>query len=161
MNDRVMELLITKATVLRWHIGIVAAIHAGNVVALWLSYVAIDVRGSDTIVSFLSVSSEGKLGTFFSGVALLVCALLLGIISCAKLRERDPYRALWVLLSLIFLYLAFDEVTHVHEEIGPILDNALGTKGVLRGWVVPGMIGVALIGFTYLRFLIDLPRRSR
>jgi hypothetical protein len=28
MNDRVIELPITKAMVLRWHIGIVVAIHA-------------------------------------------------------------------------------------------------------------------------------------
>lgn len=161
MNDRVLELPIKKATVLRWHIGIVAAIHAGNVVALWLRYVALDFRGRNTIVSFLSVSSEGKIGTFFSGITLLSCALLLGIIAYAKFQERERHRALWVLLSLIFLYIAFDEVTVVHEQIGMQIGTALGASGLLRGWVAPALICVALIGLAYLRFLIDLPRRSR
>ena len=161
MNDRVIELPITKAMVLRWHIGIVVAIHAGNVVALWLRFMAFDVKGRHTIVSFLSVSSEGKIGTFFSGVALLACALLLGLIAYTMIRDRERHRALWGLLSLIFLYIAFDEMTEVHEEIGPIFGRALGASGLLHGWVVPGMIGVALIGLVYLRFLIELPKRSR
>jgi len=49
----------------------------------------------------------------------------------------------------------------VHEVFGPPLGIALGAKGLLRGWAVPGMIGIALMGLAYLRFLIDLPRRSR
>ncbi len=49
----------------------------------------------------------------------------------------------------------------VHEVFGPPLGTALGAKGLLRGWAVPGMIATALVGLAYLRFLIDLPRRSR
>lgn len=163
MNEGAIELPIRKGTLLRWHIGIVTAIHVGNIVALWLRYVAVDFRGRvcDTIASFLSVSAEGKLGTFFSGVALLACALLLGIIAYAKSRERERHRTLWALLSLIFLYIAFDEMIQVHEVFGPPLGTALGAKGLLRGWAVPGMIATALVGLAYLRFLIDLPRRSR
>ena len=161
MNDRTIKLTIVKAMLLRWHIGIVVAIQIANIPALWLRYVAVNVKGQDIFVSFFSVSSEGKLGTFFSGVVLLVCALFLAVIAYAKLQNLEPYRALWALLSLIFLYIAFDEVTAVHERIGPIIGDMLGSWGLLRGWVVPGIICVTLIGFAYIRFIIDLPKRSR
>ena len=62
---------------------------------------------------------------------------------------------------MIFLYISFDQVTNVHEEIGPQLGNALGATGFLAGWVVPAMIALAVLGLVYVRFMIDLPPRLR
>jgi hypothetical protein len=153
---------LSKVDVLRAHVALVVSIHCVNAVTLWLRYVSEDFPGRDTFVQFFSVSSEGKFPTWFSGVTLVACGLLLALIGWAKYRNRDTYRMHWLLLSAIFFYISFDEVTSVHEEVGPILGDALGVTGaVLSGWVVPASICIVVLGLVYVRFLLRLPPRSR
>lgn len=156
-----MHLDLSKERVLRYHLGAVVLIHLGNAVMLWMRYLAPDFFGRDTLVEFFSVSSEGKIPTWFSGLALVACALALAVIAVDRYRVGDRLRHYWGLLSLIFFYISFDEVTHVHEEIGPLLGDALGATGFLAGWVVPAMLILAPLGLAYLRFLAALPARSR
>lgn len=156
-----MHLDISKERVLRFHLGAVLAIHAVNAVMLWMRYLAPDFFGRDTLIEFFSVSSEGKIPTWFSGLALVACALVLLVIAVDRMRARDVYRHFWLLLSAIFFYMSFDEVTQVHEEIGPQLGSALGASGFLAGWVVPAMIVLAVLGVAYLRFVMALDPRSR
>jgi len=156
-----MHLDLSKERVLRFHLGAVIAIHVVNVATLWMRYLADDFRFRQTFVDFFSVSSEGKLPTWFSGLALVACGAVLAVIALDRFRARDSSRFHWGLLSGIFFYISFDEVTHVHEEIGPVFGNALGTTGFLAGWVVPGMIVLSVVGVIYFRFLLTLPRRSR
>lgn len=156
-----MHLDLSKERVLRFHLGAVIAIHAVNAVMLWMRYLAPDFFGRDTLVEFFSVSSEGKIPTWFSGLALVACAVVLAVIAVDRFREGDRLRHFWALLSAIFFYISFDEVTHVHEEIGPLLGDALGASGFLAGWVVPAMLVLLPLGLAYLRFLALLPARSR
>ena len=155
------DLDISKTKILRLHIAVVASIHSVNAIALWFRYGAGDSRGRDTFVAFFSVSSEGKLPTWFSAVTLLACGLLLALISAAKYRDRDPHRMYWLLLSAIFFYISFDEAMEVHEKLGPVLGAVLEVTGPQAGWVVPGLIGLSALSLMYSRFLFRLPPRSR
>ena len=128
-----LHLELTKERILQFHLGAVIAIQVVNVPILWMRYLAPDFFARDTLIKFFSVSSEGKLPTWFSGLTLVACALVLAIIAVQHFRTQGPYRHFWLLLSAIFFYISFDEVTYVHEEIGPLLGDALGASGILAG----------------------------
>ena len=64
-------LTISRTLVARILIGAVVLLHTLNIPALVLRYL-VDVPGSTGYPNFFSVSNEGRLPTFYSGVTLLV-----------------------------------------------------------------------------------------
>lgn len=157
-----LEIGLRKTAVLRVHVALVACIHALNALAVWFRYVVGDFVGRDTFIAFFSVSSEGKLPTWFSAATLLFCGALLGLIAISAYRERDPYRLHWLGLSALFLYMSFDEATEVHEMLGPLATSALGiSSAVLSGWVVPAAICLGVLSVLYVSFVAHLAPRSR
>ena len=158
-----LDLHMSKTGVLRKHIAFVVSLHAANAIALWATYRSDDFPGRETFIAFFSlVIAEGKVPTWFSGATLLACGLLLALISAAKYRDRDAYRLYWLMLSATFFYISFDEMTTVHEGVGPALGEVLGVNSVaLGGWVVPGLIALSAFGLTFVRFVLHLPSRSR
>jgi hypothetical protein len=109
---------------------------------------------------FFSLNSEANPGAWFSALQLLFCAFLLTLITRSELGHRHPWY--WGFLAAGFYYLSLDEGAQVHELLTPLIHSTTGTAaGIARqGWVIPGMIVVALIGLLYLRFLLLLPRRT-
>ena len=116
------------------------------------------------LISLLHLDQEGNIPTFFSTFLLLFSALLLTIITSHKLKERDPYVQKWAILSFGFLIMACDESVRLHERmISPVRmllgDNRLGI--FYFAWVIPGIALVLFLGLFYLRFLLQLPTKTR
>ena len=86
----------------------------------------------------------------------------LGAIAAAKVQARDPFRRHWVLLSLLFVYLSFDELTRMHENWGNVLNAPLASwrnrevlGGALRNlWVLPAALVAGVVGKK--KFIYDL-----
>ena len=111
----------------------------------------------EALVSFLSLSYEGNLPTWYASSLLLVCALLLGLIA-RELPARDPLRLHWWALATLFAYMSLDETAELHEHLG----GHVATGGVLYfDWVIPAAAIVALMGAAFLPFLRRLPPASR
>ena len=110
-----------------------------------------------------TVNAEGMIPTMYSTVALLFCSALLMIIGISKHRLSANYILHWLGLALIFLFLAMDEALEIHEQfVGPVRSALDITSGFFYfAWVIP--YGVALFVFlaAYLKFLIELPARTR
>ncbi len=56
----------------------------------------------------------------FSGIAMLVLSR----------RQEKEERLLWLFLSALFLYLGFDEISELHENITYYFNRAVGTKAL-------------------------------
>ena len=107
---------------------------------------------------FFDLNQENNIPTLFSTLLLGSISVLLVLI-CKS--EKNKFLKLnWRLLSLIFLFLCFDEFLSIHEMlIGPV-GKALDTSGLLFfAWVIPYGILVLLLFFVFLRFLLKLPRK--
>ncbi|HKU71813.1 MAG TPA: hypothetical protein VJQ51_13345, partial [Burkholderiales bacterium] len=76
----------SKGGATRFLIAAVIVLHLLNVPAVAFQYVW-PWEGARHYIAFFSVSGEGKLPTFYSGVTLLIAAALLGLISA-----REPAR---------------------------------------------------------------------
>ncbi len=113
-------------------------------------------------VELFDLNIEGNIPTFYSTSALLLSSALLAIIAFAKKKEDAPYRLHWKALSVIFLFLSLDEASQLHEVTVEPLRSALNAGGFLyHTWVILGAVFLLIFVLAYLRFLADLPRKTR
>lgn len=120
------------------------------------------------LVQLFWVDSESNLPTLYSCISLLVSAFLLGFIAI-RMSQREPYRARWVLMSAIFVYLALDEGARIHErseepvrallQLAHVPTSDFLEKGPV--WVAVGILAVAVFVIWYTPFMIHLPARIR
>jgi hypothetical protein len=115
----------------------------------------------ESLVRLAWVDGEANIPSWFSSSLLLVAALLLGLIAAAE-RDMQSRAIQWLVLGLIFLFLSLDETAQLHElSIVPIRDR-IGANGFLYyAWILPAGVCVSLFVLAYLRFLSQLPVRTR
>lgn len=107
------------------------------------------------LAKFLDVNREKNLATAFSGLLLLTCALLLGLIAY----RSDRFRRHWWGLSALFCLMAVDECAMLHERLNTYLDDRLDIGGLFYySWVIPGLALVLLLLGVFARFIAHLPR---
>ena len=144
----------------------VALLIAASIGASYLSFVPIasaflsEVR--ESLVRLAWVDGEGNIPAWYSSAQLLFSSLLLAIIALGRKHQGGGYVVHWVLLSIIFAFLSLDETVQLHElSIRPIQDMFNATGFLYYGWIIPAGICVALLILGYLRFLAQLPARTR
>lgn len=161
-RNRVPMVYLSKTRITATLIYSVVFLQLANIPAVWIRY------GSDQSVlarlymSLFSVSSEGKIPTWYSACTLLFCALLLFTITLIKRHNQGQYISYWLILGVVFLLMSLDEATQIHEMANRPLHKAYNTSGIfLFAWVIPGIIFVISFTLCYLRFLFSLPQKTR
>lgn len=123
--------------------------------------------GNSGFLPLFFVGKDDSIPELYSSVILLFCSILLATIAYARREAGDRFFLHWAALSAIFLYLAADEGFSIHERMGLLGEFVLEGTGldlggfIIRAWVVPGAVFVAIVALAYLRFLIALPPRTR
>ncbi len=114
------------------------------------------------LVDNFNVNNEKSFPTMYSVYTLQICSILLASIAYLTKLNQGKFVRHWQVLSLIFLYLSFDEALSFHERATDPLRSMLGTTGFLRfAWVIPAFILVIIFLISYLSFLIALPKKIR
>ena len=118
----------------------------------------------NTVMFFIdefNMDNEHVLQSYFSGLLLLIPAVLLLVIAVYKQQKKTPFALQWALLSLIFFYMSMDEVIQIHENWDIPLSNLISSKGYFYiDWVRSAVILVAIFGLLYLRFFFNLPKKT-
>lgn len=123
--------------------------------------------GNDYLLGFVplfDISNDSSIPTWYSSATLLLASIFLALIAYAKKREGERFVPHWVILSLVFLCLSVDETARIHETVGDTLKAVLtgNTQGLLfYTWVIPGAAFVFFFGIAYLKFLANLPVKTR
>lgn len=118
--------------------------------------------GLDTLTRLFDVDYENSLPTLATLVLQLVAISVLWLIFILKRRANDRFTRHWLGLTLIFGYLFVDEGSMIHETVGIVLREALGTTGILYfAWVIPAALLLIVFAALYLRFLVYLPADTR
>ena len=115
----------------------------------------------ETIIRLFDLDREMNVPTLYSSCAMIVASILLGLIAYIHKQKKERHLA-WAGLSGIFLFLALDEMTELHEMlVGPVR-NSLHTTGALYfAWVIPYAILLIIFALTYFKFLFRLPKTTR
>lgn len=127
-----------------------------------------DIKGSwhEFLIDMLNtpfyMDAESNIPTFVNALLLFIPALLLALIGSWKNSVRDKFRFQWNLLAFIFLLLAVDEVSTLHERIIKPMRAIFGAEGFFYfTWVIPGLIAVALFAAAFLMFFLHLDKKFK
>ena len=105
---------------------------------------------------------EHSVPTYYQGISILVASLLLVVPALSRRRGGEPHPIWWGILAAAFAWLSYDELCEMHEMVGFAVERHVHTSGYFKfGWVIPAMIFAATFGAIYLRFLFQLPLRTR
>ncbi|MCD7060467.1 hypothetical protein [Pelagibacterium xiamenense] len=108
-----------------------------------------------------ALDTELALPSWYSTTLLLVCAALLYLIARATRADGGRDWGRWMMLSVIFLLMSLDEAASFHEVLMRPMRSAFDATGIFYyTWVVPGAIGVLVLGLYFLPFVLRLPRST-
>jgi hypothetical protein len=112
----------------------------------------------ENLGDIFTLDHEMNIPAIFSSLMLLMAAGLLFFVYTTQKKHEGPFTRHWIFLSVIFLFLAYDEMFSFHEGlIGP-LRKILVTGGVFSyEWVILAIPLVFILAISYSRFLINLP----
>ena len=98
------------------------------------------------------LDEEDSFPTWYSAIALLGAALLLGVVAARKRHQQDRWTRHWIGLAAGFLLLSMDEIVGLHETLNTETDFS---------WTLVGAPVALLVFAIYLPFLRALPDRFR
>ncbi|MEQ1833879.1 MAG: hypothetical protein ABL977_12555 [Candidatus Eisenbacteria bacterium] len=151
---------LTPARVTR---GFVVVITLLTALSLAEQYVIHQLGRADLEEYLIAVDldAEGNLPTWYSSMALLFAAVLLGTIAAQVRQRKQRWVRHWQALSVLLTAMSIDEIAQLHEHLGH-LHELWKTHGIFYfAWVIPGAIAVLLTGLVFLRFLLHLPASTR
>ena len=116
----------------------------------------------NVLMDTFDVDAERSLPTFYAFYTLQACALLLYAVAHITKISRGKFVRHWQLLSLIFVYLSFDEALSFHERPIGTLQKLLNAEGFLHfAWVIPAAFLLAIFLLGYAKFILALPKATR
>lgn len=119
-------------------------------------------HGWFNIIPMLDLDAEATFPAWYSAILLFIAGLLLCVIGWVQRHHRRPFAWHWLVMGIIFVVLSADECIAMHERIAWPIRRIFKPTGFLYfGWVIPGLVFVAVFVLGYVKFLIHLPPRSR
>ena len=118
----------------------------------------------DRHLRLFDLSLELNIPTFYSMLLLFFISLLLGIITILQSRQKNSDVTKWTILSIGFLYMAYDEGFQVHEDLVAVIRPLLGDGNLgifYYAWVIPAMALVFVLALFFSKFLLRLPSVTR
>ena len=105
---------------------------------------------------------ENNVPAWFSTLGLFVSSGLFGLVAYFQRKRAGIGFWRWLGLCFLFIGLAIDEATFIHEILIVSLRDKLNLSGIFYfAWVIPGALFVLFIVSVYLPFIWKLPRNLR
>ncbi len=123
--------------------------------------------GHDTVfglVPLFNVSQEQNIPTLFSVLLLITSSILLSLIFYLHRKQVAGLKMYWATLAIGFVYMAIDEFTQLHENVGISFIPLIGdhSHGFLYySWVIPTFALMVFLALFYSSFLFKLPKATR
>lgn len=112
-------------------------------------------------VPLFHLDFEANIPTLYAFILLLSCSAAAAWTGALE-RSRARHRRAWMIVALLFLLIAADEVFGFHEQLGRVLFDEFGASGLpMFAWVAPYGIAVLVIGAIMLRWFFELDPPTR
>jgi hypothetical protein len=137
--------------------GILVTAHLSIFFISELTQDSIRYRDIWRLKKYFNVTNELNLPAYYSSFLLGLAGYILGIIALRKIRRGANFSFQWSCLSIIFFYLAMDELLALHELLGSIATNYFGEENLIfQDWAYAGIALVVLFMLFYLPFFNHL-----
>ena len=116
------------------------------------------------LVPMFNVSHEQNIPTLLSVLLLITCSILLSLVFYLHRKQEAGPKMYWATLAIGFAYMAIDEFTELHENIGLLFKPLIGSYShgfLYYSWVVPAMALMVFLAIFYTKFLFKLPKTTR
>lgn len=116
------------------------------------------------LVRLFNVGTELNFPAFFSMFLLVFAAFLLAVITTLEKKRSASQLVHWRVLAFGFLLMAVDETVSLHEMLVAPTRNMLGDGNLgafYFAWVIPGIAIVLVLALYFLKFLLQLPAKTR
>ena len=113
------------------------------------------------LFSLFFLDGEGNVPAIFSTWLFLLNAVIFLIVWKAACLSGDSHK-IWLFLSSVFVFLAFDESISIHERLINPLRQALGATGIFYyAWIIPYGVGVVLLAIIAIPVFWRMQKRIR
>ena len=157
-----LKIAVEPKRCLQYLLAIILTLHALSAIAIWADFA--DIPYLEEIGEFFDVGLEKNIPTLYSVLAWSLAAFATGLVAHSEAIRGGAFVGRWRALALIFLFLAFDEGTTIHEHIASYVKDweLYPATGLLYFfWVVPYSFLVILLASLYAPFLDALPTRTK
>lgn len=111
-------------------------------------------------IRMFDLDMERNVPTLFSSLLMFISAFLFYVLSRYSQIKENSQRIFWLGLSIVFTFLAVDESTKIHEQLGDFTENFVSATGYLHyPWVLSYGILVFIMGIFYIRFFWRMERK--
>ncbi|SIR15701.1 multidrug transporter [Pontibacter lucknowensis] len=159
-------LLLSPENVLRKLAVIIFVLLLADIAGILLdSVLHYESRLTRILMYYFTFNGESNIPAFFSSVMLLAASGLLFLVHRQhKHSVQETYTRHWFILGCIFLFMAIDENTQIHERVADFVRPRLATdlSGMLHwAWVVPySVLTLAVVAY-FIGFVLRLPAYTR
>ena len=144
----------TIVTFLLYIAAILVAIHTG----ILIIYYQINNPEIFDFVRMFDLDMERNIPTLFSSLLLALGSLLFYLLSLIDNDKKE--KNYWRGLSLVFIFLSFDESAKIHEQIGDYVEKYVHLDGYFYyPWVLVYGFGIILLAMIYMKFFWSMPRK--
>lgn len=157
----VSEIQLIPEKVIRFFIFAIAGLACAHLAGQFTKYI-LGYGSLKGLIPLFDLDLEANIPSLYSGLALLLCGVVLGTIAVVKKQQRDRYFRHWQGLAIIFAYMGVDEIAEIHELTGKPLRDLFNATGIFYfAWVILGFAVVAAFILTYRKFTFALPPQTR
>ena len=148
--------------VTKFLLSIIALLVAFNIIERVIVY-WLNAQGNSEVTSvYFNFDREANLPSLYSALALGFCSYLLATIATVKKKAKARYAKHWKALSFIFLFLAIDEATSIHELLMPVMKGVVDAEGFLYfPWIIPAFCLVIIFLLVFRKFILALPIKTK
>jgi hypothetical protein len=113
------------------------------------------------LFSLFFIDGEGNLPALYSTLLFLLNAGLFLMVGKAAGRAGDS-RKIWLVLAMVFVFLALDESISIHERLIDPLRQALDATGIFYyTWIIPYGMGVVLLALVAIPVFWRMNKKIR
>ncbi len=155
-----MKFRINKEKFLRNLFIAVGFLLMGNFLSVYLLFNTggMDNKVPRLLIKLFDFDTEANLPTYFSSLLLLSNGILLALIGSRYKASGQKFWD-WFGLSMIFVFLALDEMIQIHEQLDAPMKAIFNTSGLLYyAWVIPYVFVTIIIAIVYFKFMMRLPK---
>ncbi len=122
-----------------------------------ISHYGFNVSSKLAWAKFVNLDKESNLPTLYQFLAMSFSGILLCSIAYIKKKTNGSYKYNWLIMGVVFIYLAFDEIRGIHEKLSIPIKNFLHVTDYLYfAWILAGIAFALAFLIINIKFLSTL-----
>ncbi|QMU61762.1 MAG: hypothetical protein GKR92_08655 [Gammaproteobacteria bacterium] len=152
-----MEINISLKSTTKLYIKLFALVLLLHFLTLFVKH-GLGFETAKGFVPLFHMDFERNIPTLFSVFIILQLSAICMVIGLSVARDRKY----WLILWLVFAFLAIDEFASIHERLIDPVREVFNTSGVFYfAWIIPYSLATLILCIYLLPWLIKLPKSTK